>query len=148
MLGNDEVSRKNEHKHLGIILDDKLNFQSHIKEAIAKARRGIGIIKYLSRYVNREMLNQVYKLHVRPHLDYGDILYHKYDPEMRQVFTKKTRASAILCCVSGIRSMEGYKWAKDSSGTGLGNPLSKKMVSTAVSYFSLRGSMSPAYLFN
>ena len=44
MLGNDEVLRKNEHKHLGIILDDKSNFQSHIKAAIAKARRGIGII--------------------------------------------------------------------------------------------------------
>ena len=52
-LGNDSVSQKNEHKHLGIILDDKLNFQSHIREAIAKARRGIGIIKYLFRYVNR-----------------------------------------------------------------------------------------------
>ena len=39
MLGNDEVSRKNEHKHLGIILDDKLNVHSHIKEAITKARR-------------------------------------------------------------------------------------------------------------
>ena len=54
--------------------------QSHIKEAVAKARRGIGIIKYLSRYVNREVLDQVYKLRVRPHLEYGDILYHKYDP--------------------------------------------------------------------
>ena len=25
-LGKEEVSRKNEHKHLGVILDDKLNF--------------------------------------------------------------------------------------------------------------------------
>ena len=52
ILGNDDVSRKNEHKHLGISLDDKSNFQSHIKGAIAKARRGISIIKYLSKYVN------------------------------------------------------------------------------------------------
>ena len=89
MLGSDEVSRKNEHKHLGIILHYKLNFQRHIKEATTKASRGTSIIKYLSRYVNREVLDQVYKLHVRPHLDYGDILYHKYDPEIRQGFTKK-----------------------------------------------------------
>ena len=39
MLGDDEVSRKNGHKHLGIILDDKLNFQSYIKEARATARK-------------------------------------------------------------------------------------------------------------
>ena len=34
MLGDDEVVRKTEHKHLGMILDDKLNFQRHVKEAI------------------------------------------------------------------------------------------------------------------
>ena len=38
MLGDDEVVRKTEQKHLGTILDDKLDLQSHIKEAILKAR--------------------------------------------------------------------------------------------------------------
>ena len=71
-LGNVEIDRKSEHKHLGMILDGKFNCQSHIHEAIIKARRGIGIIKYLSRYVSRDVLDQVYKLYVRPHLDYGD----------------------------------------------------------------------------
>ena len=56
-LGNTEVERKSEHKHFGLILDSNLNFQSHVREAIMKARRGIGIIKYLSRYVSRDVLN-------------------------------------------------------------------------------------------
>ena len=38
MLGPDEVTNKSEHKHLGMILDSKLSFQSHAKEAIMKAR--------------------------------------------------------------------------------------------------------------
>ena len=76
-----EVALKTEHKHLGMILDSKLNFQSHIREAIIKARRDIGIILFLSKYVSRNVLEQIYKLYVRPHLDYGDIIYHKYDPE-------------------------------------------------------------------
>ena len=59
MLGNNEVLRKNEYKHLGIILDDKLNFKSHIKVAVAKDRGGIGIIKYLSKYASGEVLCQV-----------------------------------------------------------------------------------------
>ena len=33
-----EVAVKTEHKHQGMILDSKLNFQSHIREAITKAR--------------------------------------------------------------------------------------------------------------
>ena len=31
----------------------------------------------------------MYKLYVRPHLDYGDIIYHKFDPELTLEFTKK-----------------------------------------------------------
>ena len=63
-----------EHKRFGIILDHKLDFQSDIREAILKARRGIGMIKYLSRCISRQVLDQVYKLYIRPHLDYGDII--------------------------------------------------------------------------
>ena len=50
-LGNDAKASKNEHKHLGLILDSKLDFQNHIREAILKACRGIGMIKCLSKYV-------------------------------------------------------------------------------------------------
>ena len=45
------------------------------------------------------MLNQVYKLYVRPHLDYGDIIYHKYDQGMCLSFTQRleqTQYSATL----------------------------------------------------
>ena len=98
-LGNDEIKLKNEHKHLGMILDSKLNFQNHIRAAILKARRGISLIRYLSKYISRNVLNLSYKLYVRPHLDYGDLLYHRYDPEMRLGFTQKleqTQYSAAL----------------------------------------------------
>ena len=93
-----EVVNKAEYRHLGMILDSKLNFLSHIKEAIVKARRGIGIIRFLSKYVAHDVLDQIYKLYVRPHLDYGDIIYHKYDPEFKLDFTKwleSTQYSAV-----------------------------------------------------
>ena len=48
LFNGSEVAVKMEHKHLGMILDSKLNFHSHIREAIIKARRGIGIIRFLS----------------------------------------------------------------------------------------------------
>ena len=86
--GEDIISLKSEHKHLGLILDLKLNFKSHIREAVLKTQRGIALLKYLSKYVSREILDQAYKLNVRPNLDYGDILYHKHDPEMHLSFTE------------------------------------------------------------
>ena len=77
ILFNDiPVKKVEEHKHLGVILDTKLSFSAHIKAAISKTRKGIGLLKYLSKYLPRHTLNELYKLYVRPHLDYGDVIYH------------------------------------------------------------------------
>ena len=76
LFNNTPVKKVTEHKHLGIILDSKLSFSAHIKSAISKTRRGIGLLKYLSKYLPRHTLNELYKLYVRPHLDYGAIIYH------------------------------------------------------------------------
>ena len=76
LFNNMPVKKVGEHKHLGIILDSKLSFSSHIKSAISKTRKGIGLLKYLSQYLSRHTLSNLYKLYVRPHLDYGDVIYH------------------------------------------------------------------------
>ena len=76
LFDNMPVKKVHEHKQLGIILDSKLSFSAHIKSAISKTRKGIGLLKYLSKYLPRHTLNEIYKLYVRPHLDYGDVIYH------------------------------------------------------------------------
>ena len=75
-FNNAPVVRVDEHKHLGIILDTKLSFSTHIKAAISKTRKGIGLLKYLSKYLPRHTLNDLYKLYVQPHLEHGDLIYH------------------------------------------------------------------------
>ena len=34
------------------------------------------MLKALSKYVPRHTLNGIYKLYIRPHLDYGAVIYH------------------------------------------------------------------------
>ena len=53
-------------------------------------------ISDMSRYVSREVLDQVYKLYVRPHLDYGHIFYHKFDPDMKLDVTKNLNRPSTL----------------------------------------------------
>ena len=50
-FNNIPVKKVEEHKHLGIILDSKLSFSFHIRSAISKTRKGIGLLKYLSKYL-------------------------------------------------------------------------------------------------
>ena len=61
-FNNIPVKKVEEHKHLGIIPDSKLSFSSHIKSAISKTRKGIGLLKYLSKYLPRHTLNELCKL--------------------------------------------------------------------------------------
>jgi hypothetical protein len=70
------VKKVPETKHLGVILDSKLFFKSHTTAKISMARKGIGIIKKIYPFVSRKTLNDVYKMYIRPHLDYADVLYH------------------------------------------------------------------------
>ena len=46
-------------------------------------------IKYLSRYIFREVLIHLNKLNVYPHLDYGDIFHQKYNRGLRLYLTNK-----------------------------------------------------------
>ena len=54
-------------------LDEKLNFNHHVKEKIAKANKGIGLIRKLAHVLPRQSLLTIYKLFIRPFFDYGDI---------------------------------------------------------------------------
>ena len=65
-----------EQKHLGVILDSKLSFASHVKSIISKCRQGIGLLTFLSKYLPHHTLNDMYKHYVRPHLAYDDVIYH------------------------------------------------------------------------
>ena len=100
-----EVPVAKEHKHVGMILDSKLYLSTHDIETVVKARRGIGMIRYMAKYVSRDVRDQIYKLCVRSHLDYGDIIYHTHDPELPHDMTKRLERiqySAALA-VSGAR---------------------------------------------
>ena len=74
-FGNSSVSNCDYHKHLGLLLDNKLSFDYHLREQISKANKGIGLIKRLRKFLPRDSLLTIYKSFIRPHLDYGDIIY-------------------------------------------------------------------------
>ena len=51
------VGRETSNKHLGVILDDRLTFRKHIKEQITKAKKGLALMKFLSKYVTPSVLD-------------------------------------------------------------------------------------------
>ena len=53
-----------------------LSFRNHIEESIIKAKTGLALMEFLSKWVTSTILDKTFKLYVRPHLDYGYIIYN------------------------------------------------------------------------
>ena len=71
-----QIKVLHEHKHLGLILDNKLNFKSHTAECIRKCKRILGSLKLISKYLPRSALDRCYKSFIRSKLEYGDVIFH------------------------------------------------------------------------
>ena len=69
------VAQTSHQKHLGLYLDEKLNFNHHIKEIISKINKGIGIIRKLRSILPRNALLTIYKVFIWPNIDYCDFIY-------------------------------------------------------------------------
>ena len=55
-FNNSPVVQSTYQKHLGLYLDEKLNFSHYIKEKISKVYKGIGVIKKLENNLPRQSL--------------------------------------------------------------------------------------------
>ena len=90
-------------------LDEKLNFNTHIKEKIAKANKGIGIIRKLAHLLPRESLITIYKSFVRPHIDYGDIIYDQPNNEHFCNMIERLQYNAALVITGAIKGTSQQK---------------------------------------
>ena len=98
-LNNVQVEKAPHHKHLGILLDEKLNFQQHVGTTTLIINKGISIIKKLRHSWPRKTLITIYNMTIylmtidnflTTLIDYGDITYDQPQNESR-----KTRISAV-----------------------------------------------------
>ena len=72
LFNNNYVSQVNSQIHLGVILDVKLTFEEDLKNVFNKT---IGLLRKFFNLLPRQALVTIYKAFIRPHLDYGDVLY-------------------------------------------------------------------------
>ena len=85
-LNNIQVERTSCQKHLGLLLDEKLNFKQQVDSAILKINKGISVIKKLRHSLPQKSLLTIYKAFLRPLVDYRDIIY---DQPQNESFCEK-----------------------------------------------------------
>ena len=106
------------------------------------------MIRFLSKYVARDVLDQIYKLYARPHLDYGDIIYHKYYPEMRLTFTESLEQTQYSAAVAVAGAWRGTNRQRLYEELGWESLYHRRQYRRLCHFFNLVKSQSPNYLFD
>ena len=115
-LNNIQVERASSQKHLGLILDEKLNFKQHIESAIVKINKGVAVIKKLRYSLPRKSLITIYKAFLRPLIDYGDIIY---DQPQNESFCEKLESVQYKAALAIAGAIQGSSREKLYQELGL-----------------------------
>ena len=65
------------HKHLRMVLDTKLNFSFHLKNAENNVNKTKGLIRKLQNPLPKASLITFFRSFIRPHLDHRDMIYDR-----------------------------------------------------------------------
>ena len=84
-------------KHLGIFLVARLTFEEHLKLITTKVNKTIGLLRQLQKTLPRPVLITMYKTYVKPHLDYGGIIY---DETYSEIFHQKLEYIQYNACLA------------------------------------------------
>ena len=103
-LNNIQVERTSYQKHLGLLLDEKLNFKQHVDSAILKMNKGISVIKKLRHSLPRKSLLTIYKASLLPLVDYGDIIY---DQPQNESFCEKIESVQYRAALAITGAIQG-----------------------------------------
>ena len=76
-FNNKPVQQVSRQKHLGLISEISLTFDEHIKAITSKVSKTIDLLRKINKNLPHSSLTTIYKSFVRPHLDYGDVLFDK-----------------------------------------------------------------------
>ena len=143
LFNGSNVSTVDFQKHLGLTLDNKLDFRHHLKEKITKANKGIGLISRLRQFLPRSSLLCIYKSFIRPHLDYGDIIY---DRPSNKNFTNKIESVQYCAALAITGAIRGTSRAKLYEELGI-EELSKRRLSRRLCFFyKIINGLTPPYL--
>ena len=137
-FSNNNISKCPHQKHLGIVLDSKLNFHAHVDQKIKKCNRMIGLIRRLSINLPRNALLTIYKSFARLHLDYGDILYDKPNNENFQ----------YRACLAMTGAIQGTSRIKLYDELGLHSLIKRRWCNKLIFFCKILNGLLPDYLYS
>ena len=128
---------------MGVALDSKLDFSIHIEQKIRKYNKIIGLIRRLSVCLPRSALLTISKPFVRPHLDYGGILY---DKPGNLYFESKTEKVQYKACIAITGAIQGTSRERLYDELGLMSLSKRRWYNKLIFFYKIVNGILPDYL--
>lgn len=141
------IKRVHEVRDLGVIVDNRLNFISHIEHIVASARQTLGYIKWLSNgRFNKDTLKLLYTCYVRSKLEFAAAIWDPYQANYKCDIESIQKQFLLFLLGDNIRRPP-YRIAPYGQRCELVNLQTldnrRKIAKLALGYDILRGSIDP-----
>ena len=129
-----------------MLLDVKVNFQGHLKNIYSKVNKTIGLLRKLQNTLLRlPSLVTIYKSFIRPHLDYGDIMYDQAHTASFHQKIESAQYNSALAITGAIRGTSKEKLYQE---LGLETLKERRCYRILRCFFKIFRNQSAKYLFN
>ena len=112
---------------------------------ILRANKVTGLITRLRRYLPRNSLLTIYKALIRPHLDYGDVVY---DYPGNASFMQKLESVQYDASLAITACFRGMSRDKLYSELGLESLADRRFYTRLIAFYKVLNKKAPQYLIN
>ena len=145
MFNSNLVNKASSQKHLGIILDESLSFEEHLKTMSAKTNKTLYLLRKLQNFLPRAALIPLYKWFIRPYLDYGDIIYEQ---TFNSSFHEKIESIQYNASLAITRAIRGTSREKIYNELGFESLHARQWYRKLCYFYKFYVFKQPEYLFN
>jgi hypothetical protein len=103
-----EIKTKNSHKHLGIFIDNKLNFDEHVEYVVNNCNKKWALLKRLCCYANADVFLLLYKLYILTIVEYCIISYIPNSSQVDKLESIQRSVTKFICFKKGLLGLS-YK---------------------------------------
>ena len=143
-FNNNFVKQGQFQKHLGVYLDSRLDFREHLQNMFNKINKTFSLLHKLQKNLPTAPSITIYKSFIRPHLDYGDILYDQAFNNSFHERLESIQYNAALAITDAIRGSSKEKLYQELDFESLQQ---RRWYRKLCLFHKIIKSQSPKYLF-
>ena len=101
-LQDDQLIRSHSYKYLGVHLDSRLNYNTHIDNCCKIVSHKLFLLSKIRYFITESTSTRIYKSMVAPLIDYGDVIYSGAS-ELKIQSLQKLQNRGLRVCLNNPR---------------------------------------------